>query len=98
MSALIAIIPIVLLFILMLGLKISGHKSAFITLLVTIAIALFIAPAMGFVPESFTLIGVGWAVVEGVLKAVFPILIIILMAIFSYNVLVESKEIEVIKN
>ena len=98
MSALIAIIPIVLLFILMLGLKISGHKSAFITLLVTIAIALFIAPAMGFVPESFTLIGVGWAVVEGVLKAVFPILIIILMAIFSYNVLVENKEIEVIKN
>lgn len=98
MSALIAIIPIVLLFILMLGLKISGHKSAFITLLVTIAIALFIAPAMGFVPESFTLIGVGWAIVEGVLKAVFPILIIILMAIFSYNVLVESKEIEVIKN
>ncbi len=46
MSAFIAIIPIVLLFVLMLGLKISGHKSAFITLLVTIAIALFIAPAM----------------------------------------------------
>ena len=46
MSAFIAIIPIVLLFVLMLGLKISGHKSAFITLLVTIAIALFIAHAM----------------------------------------------------
>lgn len=44
------------------------------------------------------MMGVGWAVVEGVLKAVFPILIIILMAIFSYNVLVESKEIDVIKN
>ena len=77
MSAFIAIIPIVLLFVLMLGLKISGHKSAFITLLVTIAIALFIAPAYGFVPESFTLIGVSWAVVEDVLKAVFLILIII---------------------
>lgn len=98
MSAIIAIIPIVLLFVLMLGLKMAGHKSAFLTLLVTIALALFVAPAMGFVPKDFTFAGVGWAVVEGVLKAVFPILIIILMAIFSYNVLVESKEIEVIKN
>lgn len=98
MSAIIAIIPIVLLFVLMLGLKMAGHKSAFITLLVTITLALFVAPAMGFVPKDFTFAGVGWAVVEGVLKAVFPILIIILMAIFSYNVLVESKEIEVIKN
>lgn len=98
MSAIIAIIPIVLLFVLMLGLKMAGHKSAFITLLVTIALALFVVPAMGFVPKDFTFTGVGWAVVEGVLKAVFPILIIILMAIFSYNVLVESKEIEVIKN
>ena len=98
MSAIIAIIPIVLLFVLMLGLKMAGHKSAFLTLLVTIALALFVAPAMGFVPTEFTFAGVGWAVVEGVLKAVFPILIIILMAIFSYNVLVESKEIEVIKN
>lgn len=98
MSAIIAIIPIVLLFVLMLGLKMAGHKSAFLTLLATIALALFVAPAMGFVPKDFTFAGVGWAVVEGVLKAVFPILIIILMAIFSYNVLVESKEIEVIKN
>ena len=98
MSAIIAIIPIVLLFVLMLGLKMAGHKSAFFTLLVTIVLALFVAPAMGFVPKDFTFAGVGWAVVEGVLKAVFPILIIILMAIFSYNVLVESKEIEVIKN
>lgn len=98
MSAIIAIIPIVLLFVLMLGLKMAGHKTAFLTLLVTIALALFVAPAMGFVPKDFTFAGVGWAVVEGVLKAVFPILIIILMAIFSYNVLVESKEIEVIKN
>ena len=34
---------------------------------------------------------------EGILKAVFPILIIILMAIYSYNILVESKQIDVIK-
>ena len=40
----------------------------------------------------------GWSLVEGTLKAVFPILLIILMAIYSYNVLVESKAIEVIKS
>lgn len=98
MATLISIIPIVLLFVLMLGFKMAGHKSAFLTLVVTIVLSLFVAPQMGFTPNDFTSVGVGWAVVEGVLKAVFPILIIILMAIFSYNVLVESKEIEVIKN
>ncbi|MDO4790506.1 MAG: lactate permease LctP family transporter [Porphyromonas sp.] len=97
MTVLLSVLPILLLFLLMLGLKQPGHRSAFITLCVTILIALFAAPALGFAKEGFTMSGVGWAVVEGVLKAVFPILIIILMAIYSYNVLLESKEIEVIK-
>ena len=63
MSAFIVIIPIVLLFFLMLGLKISGHKSAFITLLVTIAIALFIAPAMILYQKALRLLvwaGLSW--------------------------------------
>jgi lactate permease len=102
MTALVSVIPILLLFVLMLGLKMAGHKSAFITLVVTILLALFVAPALDMVPEQFreaSIYGlVWWSFVEGVLKAVFPILIIILMAIYSYNVLVESKEIEVIKN
>ena len=97
MSVVVAIVPIVLLFVLMLGFKMAGHKSALISLVVTIVLALFAAPQLGFAPEQFTPVGVGWSLVEGVLKAVFPILIIILMAIFSYNVLVESGDIEVIK-
>ena len=101
MNALIAIIPVLLLFILMLGFKVSGYKSALITLIVTACIALWIAPATGMVPEKFADDSiyslVGWSFVEGVLKAIFPILLIILMAIYSYNVLVESKAIEVIK-
>ena len=101
MSAIIAIIPILLLFVLMLGFKMAGHKSAFITLIVTIVLALLVAPSMGMLPERFageSVVGVvWWAFVEGVLKAVFPILIIILMAIYSYNILVESQQIEVIK-
>lgn len=102
MNALISIIPIVLLFVLMLGFKMAGHKSAFITLCVTILLALFVAPLLQMIPEQYaqsSVFGVvGWATVEGVLKAVFPILIIILMAIYSYNILVESKQIEIIKD
>lgn len=102
MSALIAIIPVVLLFVLMLGFKVTGYKSALITLIVTVCIALWIAPAVDMVPDKFSSASiynvVWWSFAEGVLKAIFPILLIILMAIYSYNVLVESKAIEVIKS
>ena len=97
MAALVSILPIVLLFVLMLGFKMAGHRSAFFSLLTTAAIAVFLAPTMNFASDGFTQSGVAWAFVEGTLKAVFPILIIILMALFSYNVLVESKQIDVIK-
>ena len=97
MAALVSILPIVLLFVLMLGFKMAGHRSAFICLLITAAIAVLLAPAMQFAPQGFTQMGVAWAFVEGTLKSVFPILIIIMMALFSYNVLVQSKQIEVIK-
>lgn len=101
MNALVSIIPIILLFILMLGFKVKGYKSALITLLATIAIAIWIVPAMGFVPDAVaqkSIYGVvGWSVAEGILKAVFPILIIILMAIYSYNVVLKSGAIETIK-
>ena len=98
MAVILSILPIVLLFVLMLGFKMAGHKSAFITLIVTAIIALFARQAGITTPDYFSQSAVGWAFIEGVLKAIFPILIIILMAIFSYNVLVESKKIEVIKS
>ena len=62
MAAIVSVIPIILLFVLMMGLKMSGWKSALITL-----------------------------------KACFPIILIIICAIFSYNILCETKEIETIK-
>ena len=40
MSAILSVIPVILLFVLMLGLKLAGHKSAVITLCVTIILAL----------------------------------------------------------
>ena len=72
-----------------------------ITLVVTIILALFAAPAMGIVPEKYadaSIFGITlWSVVEGFLKACFPIILIIICAIFSYNILCETKEIETIK-
>ena len=101
MAAIISITPIVLLFILMLGFKMSGHRSALITLIATVLLAVFTTSPLGMLPEAHAsdsiFVLTGWAIVEGILKAVFPILVIILMAIYSYNILVESKQIEVIK-
>ena len=91
MTALISVIPILLLIILMMGFKVSGYKSAIVTLAVTILLALFAVPTMGIVPEKYadlSIYGITlWSVVEGVLKACFPINLIIIFAIFSYNIL-----------
>ena len=44
MNALISILPVVLLFVLMLGFKVSGWKSALITLIATVGLALWARP------------------------------------------------------
>lgn len=101
MQYIVSITPIIVLFVLMLWYRLSGHISALITLAVAVLLTLFVVPELGISAEghsSTQMISlVGWSIVEGILKAVFPIFLIILMAIFSYNVLVESKQIEVIK-
>ncbi len=56
---------------------------------------------MGIVPEKYagaSIYGITlWSVLEGLLKACFPIILIIIIAIFSYNIFCETKEIETIK-
>ena len=79
MTALVSVIPILLLIILMMGFKVSGYKSAIVTLLVTIVLALFAVPAMGIIPEKYSglsIYGISlWSVIEGFLKACFPIIL-----------------------
>ena len=69
MTALVSVIPILLLIVLMMGFKVSGYKSAIITLIVTILLALFAVPAMGIVPEKYAGVSIfgitWWSVVEG---------------------------------
>ena len=101
MALIISISPLLLLFILMLGFKMTGYKSAFLTLLITIALVFFGIPYIDIIPEQFAELPLGqlvlWSSIEGILKALFPIFLIILMAIFSYNIVVESGQIEIIK-
>lgn len=89
LNIILALTPVVLLIVLLGFLKVSGDKSAFITLITTILIAVF-----GF---DFSLESVGLSVVYGALKAIFPIILIIITAIYSYNVLVFTKKMEVLK-
>lgn len=89
MNTLLALVPVLLLIVLMGFLKVSGDKSALITLVATVLIAIF-----GF---DFPITDTAMTVLYGILKAIFPILIIIVMALFSYNVLLHTKKMEVIK-
>ena len=95
MTALVSVIPILLLIVLMMGFKVSGYRSAIVTLIVTVLLALFAVPAMGIIPGKYTdasIFGITlWSIVEGLLKACFPIILIIICAIFSYNILCETK-------
>lgn len=89
MSLILAITPVLLLIILMAFLKMSGDKSSVISLIVTMLIAF-----LGFHFAGDDLL---FSFLYGALKAVSPILIIILMAIFSYNVLLKTQKMEIIK-
>lgn len=84
MNLVLAIIPVLLLIILMAFFKMSGDKSSVISLVVTMLIAFF-----GF---HFPVNDLLSSFLYGALKAVSPILIIILMAIFSYNVLLKTEK------
>ena len=89
METLYAALPIVMLIVLMGFLKVSGDKSSIVTLLLTLCLAIFAFDQ----PVSDALN----SFIYGMLKALVPILFIILMAIYSYNVLLHTGKIEVLK-
>ena len=89
MTLILAIVPVLLLIVLMAFFKMPGDRSSGISLIVTMLIALF-----GF---HFAIDDLACSFLYGALKAVSPILIIIVMAIFSYNVLLKTRKLEIIK-
>ncbi|MPL63443.1 Glycolate permease GlcA [bioreactor metagenome] len=90
LSALVASIPLfVLLY--MLGIKRSkGHVAAFVGVLSAVLIAIFVFKMPAGLAISATL--------NGALVGIFPIVWIIVTAIWVYNMTVESGEFEIIKN
>jgi lactate permease len=89
LQVLFASTPVIFLIVLLGFLRMAGDKSALITLGATILLVLF---AFKY-PLPDTCLTIGY----GVMKAFFPILFIILMAIFSYNLLVYTKNMDIIR-
>src|ERR671916_3088359 len=82
LSTLVAAIPIIVLFVLLAGFRVAAHWSS----LVSLALALVIAVAVYGMPVSLalnsSLAGVGFGL--------FPIVWIVINAIFFYNVIVDA--------
>jgi len=87
---LIALIPIVWLMISLGVLKIPGHKTCSITLLITIILAVLVWK----MPISQALT----ATLEGAAMALWPIILVIIAAVFTYNLSTYTKSMDVLKN
>ncbi|KAJ53515.1 lactate permease [Clostridium tetanomorphum] len=85
----IALTPIVWLIISLGVLKISGHKACFTTLVITLILAIVFWKMP--VVNSFT------AALEGVALGLWPIMLVIIAAVFTYNLSVYTKSMEIIK-
>ena len=85
----IAMIPVLWLIVSLGVLKMPAHKTCSFTVILTLAIAI-ICWRMKFI-DGIT------ATVEGIAIALWPILLVIVAALFTYNLAVETKTMDVIK-
>lgn len=86
---LLAILPIIFLIIALSGLKMSGYKACTIAMIITILEALFIWKQNATEVITGTL--------DGFVMAIWPICLVIIAAVFIYNLVVHTKNMEVIK-
>lgn len=86
---LIALIPIVWLMVSLGALKMPGHKTCSITLVITIILAVLVWKMP--VDQALT------ATLEGLAMAFWPIVIVIIAAVFTYNLSIHTKSMDVIK-
>ncbi len=84
-----ALLPIIWLIVALTALKIPGFKACSIALVIAYVLAVFVwkMPVL----DSFTAVG------EGIALALWPIIIVIIAAIFTYNVCVATGKMETIK-
>lgn len=86
---LLAMLPIIFLIIALSGLKMPGYKACPIALVITIVEALFIWKQGPLEVATGTL--------EGFVMAIWPICLVIVAAVFTYNLVVHTKNMDVIK-
>ena len=86
----IALIPIVWLMVSLGVLKMPGHKTCSITLVITIVLAIIVWK----MPVSQALT----ATLEGAAMAIWPIIVVIIAAVFTYNLSIHTKSMDVIKD
>lgn len=90
LSALVAAIPIFVIFYLLAIRRMPGQKAGAIALFIAVLVAIF-----GFrMPVSTALIATGM----GALYGIFPIFWIVITAIFIYNMTVETGDFEIVKD
>jgi lactate permease len=90
LPALVAAIPLVILFVMLAVLRKPGHKAAFVATSAAVLLAIF---AWGM-PVKLALSATAFGAAYGL----FPIVWIVITAIWIYNMTVESGEFEIIKN
>jgi lactate permease len=90
LSTLVAAIPIVVLFVLLAGFRVAAHWSS----LVSLGLALIIAVAVYGMPPLLALN----STLMGIAFGLFPIVWIVINAIWIYNLVVESGQFDVLRN
>ena len=90
LSTLVAAIPIAVLFVLLAGFRVAAHWSS----LVSLALALIIAVAVYGMPVGLALN----STLAGIAFGLFPIVWIVINAIFVYNVIVDAGYFDVVRN
>ncbi|MBO2554320.1 L-lactate permease [Shewanella algae] len=84
------VLPLLVMILLILKIKMPIHQAVLITLLLTLVEA-----TIFWHTPALTL---GSAMAYGVIKGLWPIVIVILGAIFSYNLMLQTRSMEVLKN
>lgn len=84
-----ALLPIIWLIVALTGLKMAGHKACVVALVITAAEALFLwkMPALSCATSAL----------EGFATALWPIILVIIAAIFTYNLSLKTGAMDVIK-
>lgn len=84
-----ALLPIIWLIVALTGLKMAGHKACVGALIITIVESLFI--------WKMPVVDCGTSALEGFASALWPIILVIIAAIFTYNLSLKTGAMDVSK-